>query len=178
MTKTSFAYFGGGCFWCTESIFLQLKGIVAVKPGYSGGITNHPTYETVSKGDSGHAEIIQIEYEPRMISYKTLLTVFFSTHDPTALDRQGHDQGSQYRSLILTKSYREKAEVAEKIAELNRLQIFDRPIVTKVETLKVFYEAEKYHHNYFNNHQTAPYCQIVIFPKINYLKKEFSHLLK
>ena len=176
--RTTYAYLGGGCFWCTESLFLRLKGVISVTSGYAGGTTKNPTYEDVSSGNTGHAEIIRVEFDPKVISYKTLLSVFFTTHDPTTPNQQGHDYGSQYRSIILTTTAEQQTEALEKIREIQEKQIFDQPLVTVIEPLKQFFEAELYHQNYFDTHQTDPYCQIVIFPKINYLKKQYAHLLK
>lgn len=178
------AIFGGGCFWCTEAVYKILKGINSVVPGYSGGnpLTNPgqaPTYEEISSGRTGHAEVIKIEYDPSQISYNNLLTVFFATHDPTQLNRQGNDVGTQYRSIILYTSETQKNE-AEKF--INNLELSSQEgghIVTEIKPLKKFYEAEDYHHNYYaKNKDRNPYCEIIINPKLAKVQKEFTELLK
>lgn len=174
--STQIAVFGGGCFWCTEAIYQQLKGIVAVQPGYAGGTTPNPTYEQVCTGKTGHAEAIQIEFDPEEISYKTLLTVFFGTHDPTTLNRQGNDTGTQYRSIILYTTPEQKNEAEAFIKEAQN-DLAD-PIVTELKPLEKFYVAEDYHQNYYARNVLQPYCQFVINPKLSKLKEKFSALLK
>lgn len=166
--------FGGGCFWCTETIFLMLKGVKSVEPGYAGGTKANPTYEEVSSGNTGHAEVIKIEYDPDRIALEELLQVFFSSHDPTTLNRQGNDVGTQYRSIILYTTPRQKEKAQHYIDVLNKSGV--QRIVTTVEPLKEFYKAEDYHNNYFANNRGAGYCQLVIEPKVEKVRKKFSHL--
>lgn len=172
------ATLGGGCFWCTEAVFSEIKGVVKVEPGYSGGQLENPTYEQVSKGTTGHAEVIQITFDPNIISFKEILEVFFAVHDPTTLNRQGADVGTQYRSVIFYHSDEQKATAMELIGELNDAKILDSPIVTQVEPFKAFYKAEDYHLNYFKSHPEQPYCQLVIAPKIVKLKEHYKDKLK
>ena len=172
------AVFGGGCFWCTEAIFQQLKGVVSVMPGYAGGKVAHPTYEHVSNGTTGHAEVIKIEFDPSIISYTDLLAVFFGTHDGTTLNRQGNDRGTQYRSIILYTNDEQKHAAEKFIHELNANEFKETPIVTELQPLKQFYEAEDYHRKYYFNNSNKPYCQIVIGPKVQKLKKRYTQLLK
>ena len=174
--KTEIAVFGGGCFWCTEAIYQELKGVIAVKPGYAGGTTPNPTYEQVCTGKTGHAEGIQVEFDPEVISYKTLLTVFFGTHDPTTLNRQGGDTGTQYRSLILYATPQQKID-AEDFIKAAQNDLAD-PIVTEIKPFTVFYVAEDYHQNYYAKNVLQPYCQFVINPKLSKLKEKFRELLK
>ncbi len=173
--ENQIAVFGGGCFWCTEAVFQMLKGVVAVAPGYAGGTTENPTYEEVSSGRTGHAEATRIEFNPKEISYAELLTVFFATHDPTTLNRQGNDVGTQYRSAIFYTSEAQKAEAEKYIASLQE-QPGD-PIVTEVVPLKAFYEAEDYHHNYYQRNGGKPYCQLIISPKVQKVKEKFAAIL-
>lgn len=172
------ATFAGGCFWCTEAIFKRLKGVISVIPGYSGGDVVDPTYEQVCDGNTGHAEAIQIEFNPNEISFKTLLEVFFYTHDPTTPNQQGNDIGPQYRSVIFYHSQLQKDEAEKLIHQLENEKIFPKPIVTSVEQFKVFYEAEDYHKNYFERNQNAPYCTYVIGPKISKLLKKYGNEIK
>lgn len=165
MTET--AIFGGGCFWCTEAIFQNLKGVVSVKPGYAGGQMPNPSYEDVSTGETGHAEVIKIEFDPEQISYHDLLEVFFATHDPTTRDRQGGDVGSQYRSIIFYTLQSQKQE-AEKFIH--------PPMVTEVVPFDKFYDAEEYHRNYYRKNQDKPYCQVIINPKLKKLREKFAGL--
>ncbi|GAA4784416.1 peptide-methionine (S)-S-oxide reductase MsrA [Olivibacter ginsenosidimutans] len=160
------ATFGGGCFWCTEIIFQQLEGVTSIKPGYMGGHTVNPTYKEVCSGDTGHAEVVQLEYDPNQISYKKLLGVFFKTHDPTTLNRQGNDVGPQYRSVIFYHDPEQKFEAETWINKLVEEEVYDAPIVTEVVPAQAFYEAEDYHHDYFNNNPDNPYCAAVIQPKL------------
>lgn len=174
--KTAIAVFGGGCFWCTEAIFQSLAGVLGARPGYAGGTAPNPTYEGVSSGATGHAEVTRVEYDPSVISYDDLLTVFFATHDPTSLNRQGNDVGTQYRSIVLYANDEQKTAAEKFIAKLQVESA--KPIVTEVKPLGVFYEAEDYHRNYFLKHADAAYCQLVIAPKIGHLRAEFSRLLR
>lgn len=172
------AVFGGGCFWCTESVFEQIEGVLSVESGYCGGDYPYPTYNDICSGETGHAEVVKIEFDPTIVSYKTLLNVFFETHDPTTLNRQGADVGTQYRSVIFHISDEQKKEALDFIKMLTDTKKFKSPIVTQVEAFDVFYKAEKYHQNYFNNNQLQPYCRFVIEPKVSKFKKEFPTILK
>jgi peptide-methionine (S)-S-oxide reductase len=173
---TNIAVFGGGCFWCTEAVFEDLKGVVSVMPGYSGGKTEKPTYEAVCGGLTGHAEVIRIEFDPAVISYDDLLTVFFAVHDPTTLNRQGSDVGTQYRSIILYTSEEQKQAATAFTAKLN--EGGGAPVVTEIEPLDVFYEAEEYHREYYKKNSSAGYCQVVINPKLEKVRTRFHELLK
>ena len=172
------AAFGGGCFWCAEAVFLNLKGVVAVTSGYAGGKTPDPTYEEVSKGETGHAEVILIEYDEKILPFEKLLEVFFDSHDPTTLNRQGNDVGTQYRSIILytNASQREMAEVY--IKELNDSKKYERKIITEVVPLKKFYPAEEYHKKYYERHPYEGYSELIIKPKVEKIKEKYSELLK
>lgn len=171
------AVFGGGCFWCTEAVFQMLKGVSKVESGYAGGKVANPTYERVSSGTTGHAEVIRVTYDPSIISYEDLLTVFFGSHDPTTPNRQGADVGEQYRSVIFYGSEEEKA-TAERIAKEIQDSLTDGTrVVTQIEPLEEFYKAEDYHQNYFKTNTSAPYCQLVIEPKIEKVRKRFAQLV-
>jgi len=160
------AVFGGGCFWCTEAIFKRIKGVVRVEPGYAGGQTENPTYHQVCRGDTGHAEVIRVTYDPQKITYGDLVEVFWQVHDPTTLNRQGNDVGTQYRSIILVKNEEER-KVAEQ--SLRKAQSdFKRPIVTEIDHLKIFFPAEDYHYDYFSKNPNQPYCFAVISPKVKH----------
>lgn len=172
------ATLGGGCFWCTEAGFSEVKGVVRVLPGYSGGQVANPTYEEVSTGTTGHAEVVQITFDPDIISFRELLEIFFAMHDPTTLNRQGGDVGTQYRSVIFYPSREQKATAEKLIEELNKAEIYDAPIVTKVEPFKTFYKAEGYHRDYFRLHPKQSYCKLVISPKIIKLRKKYWDKLK
>lgn len=174
-TKNQTAVFGGGCFWCTEAVFEQLKGVQSVMPGYAGGTTPNPTYESVCSGTTGHAEVLRVEFDPGVITYEDLLTVFFAAHDPTTLNRQGNDVGTQYRSIILTTTD-EQRQVAE--AFIKKLDEDGPKVVTEVKPLEVFHEAEAYHHHYFQTHPDQAYCQLIINPKLEKVKKKFEQLFK
>lgn len=176
--QTETATFGGGCFWCTEAIFKSLKGVETVESGYSGGTTKNPTYKEVCTGETGHAEVIQITFDPAKIGFHELLEVFWETHDPTTLNRQGADVGTQYRSVIFYHSPQQK-EIAEKYkAELNKGNVFNKPVVTQLVPFDKFYKAENYHQDYFRNNSTQGYCQIVIVPKLEKFRKIFKDKLK
>lgn len=172
------AIFGGGCFWCTEAVFEELRGVISIMPGYAGGTTENPTYEEVSSGRTGHGEVINIEYDPKEISYGDLLTVFFATHDPTTPNQQGHDIGTQYRSMILYTDDEQQAQAKEFIKKLNESTPEGKPIVTEIKPLDHFYNAEDYHREYYRNNKSQPYCQIVINPKLKKLEEKFENLLK
>lgn len=179
MTKNiETATFGGGCFWCTEAVYLELKGVQSVKPGYSGGHVKNPSYKEVCTGTTGHAEVIQITFDADVISFSEILEVFFMTHDPTTLNRQGNDVGPQYRSVIFYHNEKQK-EVAEKVIQLfSEEGVYDRPIVTTVEPFEAFYLAEDYHQNYYNRNKGQAYCQFVIAPKLEKFRKVFKEELK
>lgn len=168
---------GGGCFWCTEAVFKMLKGVTSVTPGYAGGTIENPSYEQVTAGSSGHAEVIRVEYDPARISFNDLLTVFFATHNPTTPNRQGNDIGEQYRSIILTSTAEEKSIAEDFIREINDSSEGGAKVVTQVEILKKFYEAEEYHKNYYARNSDAPYCEIVINPKLEKVQQKFTNLL-
>jgi peptide-methionine (S)-S-oxide reductase len=176
--KFEIAVFGGGCFWCTEAIFVRLKGVESVQSGYAGGKTENPTYEQVSMGNSGQAESIQIKFDPSVVKYSDLLNVFFAMHDPTTLNRQGADIGEQYRSAVFYTSEEQKTQAEEFIKKLTTDKVFDDPIVTEVTALNKFWPAESYHQRYYEENQNKPYCQIVINPKIAKLRAKFAPLLK
>jgi len=169
------ATIGGGCFWCTEAVFSMIKGVVKVEPGYSGGSLANPTYKKVSSGTTGHAEVVQITFDPSIISFREILQVFFTTHDPTTLNRQGADVGTQYRSVVFYHDRKQKATIEKLIEELDNAKIYDAQIVTKVEPFKAFYKAENYHKNYFKSHPEQPYCRLVIAPKIAKVRKNYRH---
>jgi peptide-methionine (S)-S-oxide reductase len=177
-TNKEIAIFAGGCFWCTEAVFLELEGVENVKPGYIGGKTQNPTYEDICTGLTGHAEAIQIMYNPNKISYSDLLEVFFATHDPTTLNRQGADVGTQYRSDIFCMNNEQKQSAQEYIAILDREHVFEKKIVTKVSEATFFYLAENYHENYYNQNKEKSYCSYVISPKIAKVRSEFKDKLK
>ncbi|GMQ24034.1 peptide-methionine (S)-S-oxide reductase MsrA [Algoriphagus sp. oki45] len=169
---------GGGCFWCTEAVFQRLEGVEKVVSGYAGGIVENPTYRQICTGTTGHAEVIQVFFDPKKISLEQLLEVFWVTHDPTTLNRQGADVGPQYRSAVfyLNENQKETAERMKK--ELNEAQVFDSPIVTEVTAFCNFYPAENYHQDYFNLNGMQPYCQFVVRPKVEKLKKYFADRMK
>jgi len=172
------AVFGGGCFWCGEALFERLKGVESVLAGYAGGTKENPTYKEVYSGEAGHAEVIQVEYDPAIISYDTLLSVFFSTHDPTTLNRQGDDVGPQYRSAVFYTDEKQKDDAEKFVKKLKEEKVFENPIVTEIKPLTKFYEAEGYHQEYYKNNKEAPYCKVVIDPKIQKLQAAYAHLLK
>jgi len=174
---TALATFGGGCFWCTEAVFLRLKGVVSVASGYAGGTVANPTYEQVSSGETGHAEVIQVTFDPTQVKYDALLEVFFKTHDPTTLNRQGADVGTQYRSVIFTHDDAQKKTAEEVKAALEAAKAFDRPIVTEITPYKAFYKAEDYHQGYYDANPRAGYCRVVIAPKLEKLEKVFADRL-
>jgi peptide-methionine (S)-S-oxide reductase len=177
MKNQSIAVFGGGCFWCTEAVFKMLKGVSKVLPGYAGGTIENPTYEQVSGGNTGHAEVIYIEYNPEVVKYTDLLTVFFGSHDPSQLNRQGNDVGTQYRSVVFYTSEEQKLEVESFIKELDSSSEEGKPIVTEVAPLTKFYEAENYHKDYFTNHPENPYCAVIINPKVEKVQEKYAELL-
>lgn len=177
-TLRGVATFGGGCFWCTEAIFNQIEGVIKVEPGYSGGKIVNPTYKQVCTGRTGHAEAVQITFDPKVISYQDLLEIFFATHDPTTLNRQGNDFGTQYKSVIFFHNNEQQSAARTMIEQLNKAKVFNGPIVTEIKPFKAFYIAEDYHRNYFNRQPNEPYCRAVISPKIAKFRKRFTSKLK
>ncbi len=169
---------GGGCFWCIEAVFKQLKGVIMVVPGYAGGEVVNPSYEKVYSGNTGHAEVVKIDFDADVISLEILLEVFFSVHDPTTLNQQGHDIGTQYRSIVLFDGEEQKNIVNTKIIQIKKENIYQDPIVTEVLPLKNFFEAEDYHHDYFKKNPNQTYCQLVINPKLKKFKDNWKALLK
>jgi peptide-methionine (S)-S-oxide reductase len=178
MAKNEIAIFGTGCFWCTEAIFKELRGVSSVMPGYAGGSYANPTYEQVCSGLTGHAEVARIEFDPKVISYSDLLDIFWNVHDPTSLNRQGNDVGTQYRSIILTTSSAQKAEAEKSMEAVSASGQFNQPLVTIIEPLKEFYPAEDYHQDYYALHQNQPYCRLVISPKLQHLRQQFKAKLR
>ncbi len=177
-TATQTATLAGGCFWCLEAVYDRMRGVEAVTSGYMGGQTDHPSYEAVCSGKTGHAEVVRIEFDPSEVSYRDLLEVFFAIHDPTQRDRQGNDVGTQYRSAIFWHDESQKAEAEALIAELSRDGVYPAPIVTEVTPATVFWPAEAYHRDYFERHPNQPYCLFVVAPKVARFKGKFSRLMK
>lgn len=169
---------GGGCFWCTEAVFLRLKGVESVRSGYSGGHVKNPAYREVTTGSTGHAEVVQITFDPAVIAFREILEVFFAVHDPTTLNRQGADVGTQYRSAIFYHTPEQKVVAGRTILDLENERAFDRKIVTEVTPFSAFYPAEEYHDNYFARNSSQPYCSVVISPKIKKLEKYFKDKLQ
>jgi peptide-methionine (S)-S-oxide reductase len=176
--NTDTATLGTGCFWCTEAIFQQLKGVLKVTSGYSGGEQVNPTYKDVSTGTTGHAEVIQIVYDPAELTFDELLEVFWQTHDPTTLNRQGNDVGPQYRSAIFYHNNEQKAKAEKYKKELNESGAFEKPIVTEISPYTAFYKAEDYHQDYYNNNGSQPYCYYVIRPKLEKFQKVFKNKIR
>ncbi|MCF6181078.1 MAG: peptide-methionine (S)-S-oxide reductase MsrA [Lutibacter sp.] len=176
--KLETATFSNGCFWCTEAIFQRLKGVESVKSGYTGGHIKNPSYADVTTGTTGHAEAIEIKFNPKIISFQEILDVFFSTHDPTTLNRQGYDVGTQYRSAIFYHSEKQKETAIKFISELTKAQVFEDKIVTQVVPFITFYVAENYHQNYYNNNKNQGYCRAVINPKLEKFIKKYKDKLK
>ena len=172
------ATLGSGCFWCSEAVFSELEGVTAVEPGYSGGKVANPSYEQVCTDSTGHAEVAQVTFDPKQITYKELLEVFFSTHDPTTLNRQGADEGTQYRSVIFYNDESQMVAANDIIKELTQERVFKSPIVTEVVPLKAFYPAEDYHREYYRRNPSQPYCQVVIAPKLSKFRAHFQAKLK
>lgn len=179
MTDTRYetATLGGGCFWCVEAPLKELRGIISVESGYAGGHTRNPTYEQVCSGTTGHAEVVQVVFDPAQISYRDLLTVFFTLHDPTTLNRQGADRGTQYRSVIFYHSPEQHATATELIAELERERTWDDPVITEVLPLPDYYRAESYHQDYFAKNPRQPYCVVAVAPKVAKVRKAFMSRL-
>jgi peptide-methionine (S)-S-oxide reductase len=176
--KTDTATFATGCFWCTEAIFQELKGVIKVTSGYSGGSIKSPTYEQVCSGNTGHAECLQIIYDPKVINYDELLEVFWESHDPTTLNKQGNDVGTQYRSAIFYHDEEQKQKAEHYKQKLNESKAYDKPIVTEITKFSTFYSAENYHQDYYRTHGSQPYCSIVIRPKVEKFEKVFKDKLK
>jgi len=176
--KMAQATFGSGCFWCTEAFFQRLKGVEKVVSGYSGGKIKNPTYREVCSGKTGHAEVIQVTYNPEIISYKALLEVFWKTHDPTTLNQQGNDVGTQYRSVIFYHDQDQENQAKHYKQELDKAGIFAGPIVTEISPYETFFAADDYHQNYYNSNANQPYCNIVITPKLEKFEKVFKEILK
>ena len=172
------ATFAGGCFWCTEAVFQRVRGVEEVKSGFTGGLIKNPAYREVITGRTGHAEAVEIHFNPKLVSFEELLLIFFATHDPTTLNRQQNDVGTQYRSGIFYHSLTQK-EIAERVvAKLEKEKLFSAPIVTEITEAGPFFTAEAEHHNYYNLHRTQPYCQVIIDPKVQKLKERFSKMLR
>jgi len=176
--KSKIATLGGGCFWCLEAALGELAGVVQVLPGYSGGHLDNPDYDAVCGGNTGHAEVVRVSFDPGRISYRDILTAFFAIHDPTTLNRQGNDVGSQYRSVIFYHSPEQKAEAEKMIAEFAAEGLWERPIVTEILAAPVFYPAEDYHRDYYKLHSQQAYCQVVVAPKVAKLRAKFAAKLK
>lgn len=172
------AVFGGGCFWCTEAVFKSLKGVVSVMPGYAGGKIHNPNYMEVSMGETGHAEVVKIVFDPGVIAYDDLLEIFWNVHNPTSLNRQGADVGTQYRSVIYYSSPEQREKAEKSMERLEKSGRFEESIVTEIKQLDKFYDAEEYHRNYYQNHKEEPYCELVINPKLEKLKKKFSKFIE
>ncbi len=172
------ATLGGGCFWCTEAVYLELNGVIEVKPGYSGGHVKNPSYEAVCKETTGHAEVVQVTFDPEVVSFSEILEVFFIAHDPTTLNRQGNDVGTQYRSAIFYHSEKQK-EIAEKVIQMfQEDKVYSKPVVTEVTAFDKFYVAEDYHINYYARNKGQGYCQFVVAPKLEKFRKVFKEKLK
>jgi peptide-methionine (S)-S-oxide reductase len=180
MTDTNLqtATFAGGCFWCTEAIFKRLKGVASVMPGYAGGTTENPKYDDIHSGTTGHAESIQVQFDPAIIPYTTLVEVFFATHDPTTLNRQDYDQGTEYRSIIFYHNEEQKNMALTVKEQFEKDRVYNDPIVTEITPFQTFYPAESEHKDYYDNNPSAPYCQIITYPKVQKLLKEFSNQVK
>lgn len=175
---TRFATLAGGCFWCLEAVYEQLEGVIAVRSGYTGGHVDQPRYQAVSMGVTGHAEVVQVEFDPSIITFRDLLEVFFIIHDPTQLNRQGNDVGSQYRSAIFYHSEEQRETASDIIQELGANNVFDKPIVTELAPLDIFYPAEPHHSEYYRKNPGQPYCQVVVGPKVAKFRKNFQNRLK
>lgn len=178
MNGLELATFGNGCFWCSEAIFEQLEGVSKVESGYAGGKIKNPTYREVCTGNTGYAEVIRLTYNPEIVSYRELLDVFFNTHDPTTLNRQGADVGTQYRSVIFYHNDSQKTEAEKMMAQLKDEKVYDKPIVTEVTRINNYYPAENYHQDYYNNNKNQGYCRMVINPKLDKFIKKYKHKLK
>ncbi|MGA8299224.1 MAG: peptide-methionine (S)-S-oxide reductase MsrA [Terriglobales bacterium] len=178
MAKEQIATFGGGCFWCIEAVFQRLTGVSHVESGYMGGHVDNPNYRQVCEGDTGHVEVVRVHFDPDQISYRELIDVFFTVHDPTTLNRQGNDAGEQYRSVIFSEDEEQQRIAEDVIAEMSAAKVYSDPIVTTVEPASKFYKAEGYHQNYYNENSRQPYCMFVISPKLAKLEKKFAEKLR
>jgi len=178
MPREEIATLAGGCFWCLEAVYADLDGVLRVESGYAGGTVPNPSYQQVCAGTTGHAEVVQVTFDPRVLSYRDLLEVFFNIHDPTTLNRQGHDIGTQYRSAIYYHSPQQKAAAEQTIRELSEARRFGNPIVTEVAPLTAFYKAEPYHQEYYAHNPFQPYCQAVVGPKVAKFRKQYRERLK
>ena len=178
MSELKTAIVAGGCFWCTEAVFLDVKGVTRVESGYIGGQLPDPSYKEVCSGTTGHAEAVRLTYDSAVLNYRDLLGIFFATHDPTQLNRQGHDTGTQYRSAVFYASEEEKREAQAVIDEIGSQDVFGAPIVTTLEPATTFYEAEAYHQNYYAQNRLQPYCMAVITPKVSKFRKQFTERLR
>jgi peptide-methionine (S)-S-oxide reductase len=178
MTETEVATLAGGCFWCLEAVYQEMKGVHSVVSGYMGGHVANPTYEAVCSGSTGHAEAVQVTFDPQVTSYRDILNVFFAIHDPTTLNRQGNDVGTQYRSAIFYHDEKQRAAAEQTIRELDAEHIWRDPIVTEVEPASTFYQAEDYHQEYFRNHPRQPYCAYVVEPKVQKFRQKFAGKLR
>jgi peptide-methionine (S)-S-oxide reductase len=172
------AVLGGGCFWCLDAVFRELAGVTSIESGYAGGRTPHPTYEAVCRGDTGHAEVVRVSFDPAVLSYRDLLRVFFTIHDPTTRDRQGNDVGTQYRSVIFAQSDAQRADAKAVIDELDAAHVWPDPIVTELAGAGTFYPAEAYHQDYFERNGGQPYCAYVVAPKVAKFRKAYAERLK
>lgn len=177
MNKTETAVLGGGCFWCVEAALQQLEGVLTVESGYMGGELENPSYEQVCSGKTGHVEVVRVEFNPALLSYRELLEVFFTAHDPTTLNRQGNDVGTQYRSVIFVLNG-QRAVAEQVIAELTAEKVFDAPIVTAIEPARTFWKAERYHQNYFANNSHQPYCLFAVAPKVAKVRAKYVDRIK
>ncbi|QBE67301.1 peptide-methionine (S)-S-oxide reductase [Pseudoduganella lutea] len=176
MAQTEIAVLGGGCFWCTEAVYLEVKGVTRVESGYTGGQQPDPTYEQICTGTTGHAEVVRLEFDPDVISYRDILEIFFTIHDPTTLNRQGNDEGTQYRSVIYYQSPEQEATARKVMAEM--AHVWDAPIVTEISPAQPYYKAEDYHQNYFAQHPLQSYCAFIVAPKVSKFRKMYSARLK
>jgi peptide-methionine (S)-S-oxide reductase len=174
MPNSQTAVLGGGCFWCTEAVYKRVKGVIKVEPGYAGGNTINPTYQLVCSGVTGHAEVARITYDPSIISYSDLLVIFWYAHDPTTLNRQGNDIGTQYRSIIFHENDEQKLHAESSLKTADSGELFTNPIVTKIEPLETFYPAEAYHFDYYNNNPNQPYCRAVIASKVQHFMERYQ----
>ncbi len=177
-TAVEFAVLGGGCFWCLDAVFRGLAGVVGVESGYAGGAGANPSYEDVCTGRTGHAEVVRVTFDPSILSFRDLLTVFFTIHDPTTKDRQGNDVGTQYRSVVFCQSPRQRADAEDVVRTLTAAKLFPAPIVTEIADAAAFYPAEAYHQDYFENNPAQPYCMFVVAPKVAKFRKSFAERLK
>jgi len=176
--RTELATLGGGCFWCLEAVYLRVEGVHGVRPGYAGGTRPDPTYQEVCSGATGHAEVVEVAFDPDVIPYEEILEIFFAIHDPTTPDRQGADVGTQYRSVLFHHSEGQREAAERLVRELDAQGIWDAPIVTEVEPLDTFWPAEDYHQDYFARNPTQPYCQVVVAPKVAKFRRRFAHRLR